>query len=252
MQIGLGFSMAGGRGVNAPSAPAISAAAWAFVARDISGSTWAARRINGATALSLTAVGSPVLGAAAWASGVPILDCAAGCFYADRTPWAADYGFSIAFTAGSGGTTFPIYNGPVLFANTDLSAIRLRRQTATLINARAGDGLSGRASVWTGTYALGDTLQFDRPAGAGVALSSWLAYKEGAVQTMTTLGTAAPTSDGPRLIIGGTTDAAGVITANADNNILAVVISQSGAPFSDPDRAAVTTWLAALRSNALV
>lgn len=235
-----------------PSLPALSVPAIAFVARDINllSGTWPARVINGASPMTLVASGTPTVNSAAWAIG-PMLDCATGCFFLDRAAPAADLGLSIAFAAGGNGTTFPIYHGPVLFSTTSTSALRLRRQSATLINARTGDGLAGRASVWTGTYALGDTLQFDRPAGVGTLLSAWLAYKEGVLETITTSGTSATATDGPRLIIGGMTDTSGVITPNADNKIFVVVLSQSGVVFSAPDRAAVTTWIAGLKSGLL-
>ncbi len=252
MNLGFGLSMIGNR--RRPiSAPAVSVPAWAFVARDISGSTWPARQIGGASALSLTSVGTPALTTAeTWAVGVPVLDCTSGCFYADRTPWAADYGFSFAFAAGGTGTTFPIYNGQVNFSVADVSTLRMRRQSAGVIAVFAGDNTVGRSSVWGGSFASGDTIQFDRPAGAAVLLSAWLAYKEGVAQTIVTSGTVIATSDGPRLIFGGMSGLTGVITPNADNRILAVVISQSGAPFSAGDRTAVTAWIAGLKTGTLV
>jgi len=252
MMIGLSLAITAISGA-AKTTPVLSVPALAFVARDISGASWPARVINGAAGLTLTAVGTPAISyAETWANRVPVLNCAAGCFYADRTPWAASYGFSVAFTAGGSGSTAPVYLGPVNYAAASTSLISMKRQNATTLIMFTGDGTGERYRFWTGGYASGDTLQFDRPAGTDVALSAWSAFEEGVVQSTSTSGLGTTASDGPRFILGGISGLTGVITPNADNRILAAVVSQSGAPFSAGDRAAVTAWLAALKSGAQI
>jgi hypothetical protein len=238
------------------SIPALSVPFHLYVARDINLTTgrWASRTRPGAPTMELTAVGTPaIVTNAPWAPGVPVLNCEAGAFTIVRTALGSTAGWSTAFVTDVNSLLSPVYQGPALFANATNSLLRWAFQSTTAIRLLMGNGGSGggRFAEWTGTYASGDVLQFDRPAGVALLLSAWSAYSNGNIQTLTTPGEA--TSDGSEttFMIGARPDGAGVPVYSANGRVLAVFQNTNGQPLSATDRATLTAFLQGLRNGTI-
>jgi hypothetical protein len=238
------------------SIPALSVPFHLYVARDINLTTgrWVSRARPGHPTMELSAIGTPaIITNAPWAPGVPVLNCDAGAFTVVRTALGSTAGFSTAFLTDVNALFSPLYQGPALFANATNSLLRWTFQSTTTIRVLIGNGGSGggRFAEWTGSYANGDVLQFDRPAGTALLLSTGSAFSNGNPQTLTTPGEATSDGSGTTFMIGARPDTAGVPVYTANGRVLAVFQNTNGQPLSAADRATLTAFMQGLRNGTI-
>ena len=239
--------------------PAVSGAWVVYVARDISLATgrWVARTVGGAAALTLGAYGTPAISTAeTWAPGVPVLSCATGCFFADRSPFPDDHGFTLAACWNSATVNDVAYLGPTIYGATDQACLRFRSALVSSIpriEVRRGNGGAGGTVRWDSANDTAGVLrQWDRPAGAATLNAIRVFENNVETTTVSQPGGATIRSSGPRLALGGiaTADAA-VLTLSPQLRILMAALKVDGMPASAADRAALVTFANGLKTGTI-